>query len=148
MSLVKGEYPDHIFSLLDLALSALRDDLTAHRPESEAALVRGLRSSQIRFLTLTPEEGMRVTDLAKRLGMTKQSLGEFASVLEQQGLLESVSDPGDRRVRILRPTARGRKVAALSDQAIRAMEARWRDDIGPRRWDAMRRTLLEIVELA
>jgi DNA-binding MarR family transcriptional regulator len=148
MSLVKGEYPDHIFSLLDLALSALRDDLTAHRPESEAALVRGLRSSQIRFLTLTPEEGMRVTDLAKRLGMTKQSLGEFASVLEQLGLLESVSDPGDRRVRILRPTARGRKVAALSDQAIRAMEARWRDDIGPRRWDAMRRTLLEIVELA
>jgi DNA-binding MarR family transcriptional regulator len=148
MSLVKGEYPDHIFSLLDLALSALRDDLTAHRPESEAALVRGLRSSQIRFLTLTPEEGMRVTDLAKRLGMTKQSLGEFASVLEQQGLLESVSDPGDRRVRILRPTARGRKVAALSDRAIRAMEARWRDDIGPRRWDAMRRTLLEIVELA
>ena len=80
--------------------------------------------------------------------MTKQSLGEFASGLEQLGLMESVRDPRDRRLRILRPTARGRKVVALSDEAIRTMEARWREKIGPRRWDAMRRTLLAIQERA
>lgn len=112
------------------------------------ALLRGLRSSQIRLLSLTPEEGMRVTDLAKRAGMTKQSLGEFAGVLEQLGLMETVRDSQDRRVRILRPTARGRRVVQVSDRAIRAMEARWREEIGPRRWDAMRRTLLAIHEHA
>jgi DNA-binding MarR family transcriptional regulator len=152
MTAVKGGYPDHIFQLLDLALTALRDDLTASlsatADSSAIALLDGLRSSQLRLLSLTPEEGMRVTDLAHRAGMTKQSLGEFAGVLEQLGLMESVRDPQDRRVRILRPTARGRKVVTISARAIRAMEARWRDEIGPRRWDTMRRTLLAIHEHA
>jgi DNA-binding MarR family transcriptional regulator len=150
MTSVNDGYPDHIFQLLDFALSALRDDLTASfagsADSSSIALLRGLRSSQIRLLSLTPEEGMRVTDLAERAGMTKQSLGEFAGAIEELGLMESVRDPQDRRVRILRPTSRGRKVVKISDRAIRAMEARWREEIGPRRWDAMRRTLLAIHE--
>ena len=50
---------------------------------------------------------MRVTDLADRVGMTKQALGEFANDLEERGLLETVRDPADRRVRILRPTGAG-----------------------------------------
>ena len=67
----------------------------------------GLRTSQLRMLSMTPADGMRVTDLAERVGMTKQALGEFANELEEQGMLESVRDPADRRVRIVRPTRRG-----------------------------------------
>ena len=33
---------------------------------------------------------MRVTDLADRVGMTKQALGEFANELERHGLMETV----------------------------------------------------------
>jgi len=94
-----------------------------------------------------PPEGMRVTDLASRVGMTKQALGEFASVLEDRGLLESTGDPADRRVRRIRPTAQGAEVVHLSDQAIRAMEARWRERIGAERWDAMKQTLLDIPQM-
>lgn len=144
MSSVNG-FPDHVFSALDLALRTLREDLSgeAVRPAGFAQLA-GLRSSQLRLLSLVPPEGMRVTDLAARVGMTKQALGEFASVLEERGLLESTGDPADRRVRRIRPTAKGVEVAHLSDQAIRAMEARWRERIGPDRWDAMKQTLLDI----
>lgn len=140
-----NSFPDHVFSALDLALRTLRDDLGRElaRPAVQAQLA-GLRSSQLRLLSLVPADGMRVTDLAARVGMTKQALGEFASVLEAQGLLESTGDPADRRVRRLRPTAEGLEVAASSDRAIRALEARWRDRIGAPRWDAMKQTLLEI----
>jgi DNA-binding MarR family transcriptional regulator len=146
MTSVNG-YPDHIFSALDRALRALREDLTAEvtQPEVRARL-SGLRSSQLRLLGLIPADGMRVTDLAARVGMTKQALGEFASALEARGLLESVGDPADRRVRRLRPTVTGLEVAALSDRAIRTMEARWRDRIGAERWDVMKQTLHEIQE--
>jgi hypothetical protein len=48
--------------------------------------------AQLRLLSLTPPEGIRVTDLASRLRMTKQALGEFAHALEAKGLLESVGD--------------------------------------------------------
>ena len=144
MTLV-NDFPDHVFSALDLALRTLREDLSSEvaRPAVRAQL-SGLRSSQLRLLSLVPAEGMRVTDLAARVGMTKQALGEFASALEGQGLLESTGDPADRRVRRLRPTAKGLEVAALSDRAIRTMEARWRERIGAERWDAMKQTLLEI----
>lgn len=140
-----NDFPDHVFSALDLALRALRADLDAETSRSAVgARLAGLRTSQLRLLSLTPAEGMRVTDLAARVGMTKQALGEFASALEAQGLLESARDPADGRVRLLRPTALGREVAQLSDRTIRTMEARWRDQIGAGRWDAMKQTLLEI----
>lgn len=141
MTLVNG-YPDHIFSVLDLALRTLREDLAVElaQPALQARLA-GLRTSQLRLLSLLPAEGMRATDLAARVGMTKQALGEFASTLETLGLLESVGDPTDRRVRRLRPTTRGLEVAALSEAAIQSMESRWREQVGEARWEAMKQTL-------
>ena len=112
MTSVKEEPPEHILDLLGHALRALRDDLLvelAGRRLPRSA--RGLRGSQLRLLALAPPEGIRVTDLAVRLGMTKQALGEFANALEAKGLLESVGDARDKRVRLLRPTRAGRAAA-------------------------------------
>ncbi|MET1003901.1 MAG: MarR family winged helix-turn-helix transcriptional regulator [Propionibacteriaceae bacterium] len=147
MNQVNG-FPDHVFSALDLALRTLREDLTREVARPVSAQLSGLRSSQLRLLSLVPADGLRVTDLAARVGMTKQALGEFASVLEARGLLESTGDPADRRVRRIRPTAEGLEVVALSDRAIREMEARWRERMGPERWDAMKQTLLDIPRSA
>lgn len=146
MTSVKGGRPDHIFALLDDALRTLRADTFGENLDPEfRSMVRGLRSSQVRLLGLTPVEGMRVTDLAERVGMTKQALGEFATALEERGLMETVRDAADRRVRILRPTVAGLAVAGAADQAIRAMERRWRDRLGTKRWDAMRDGLAAIA---
>lgn len=136
---VNGDLPDHVFALLDGAMGVLRQDM-----DGRGGPPLGMRTSQIRLLSLTPEEGMRVTALAQRVGMTAQALGEFVRDLEAMDVLEVVPDPADRRARIVRPTAKGRRAAEESEQAIKAMEAAWRDRIGPRRWDAMRKVLLEV----
>lgn len=142
MTSVKEEPSEHILGLLGLALQALRDDLllemTKRRVPRKA---RGLRGSQLRLLALAPPEGIRVTDLALRLGMTKQALGEFASALEAKGLLESVGDPRDKRVRLLRPTRAGRAVTGAVATAIDDIEQRWRSEIGDKEWDRLRATL-------
>jgi DNA-binding MarR family transcriptional regulator len=142
MTDVKDDLPDHVLALLGRVLDSFRRELSHTGPHPS-----GLRSSQLRLLSMTPTEGMRVTDLAVRVGMTKQALGEFATVLEEQGLLESLRDPADKRVRILRPTRRGTEAVAEAEQTIAALEAQWRERLGARKWDQLRALLLEASEL-
>jgi DNA-binding MarR family transcriptional regulator len=145
MTDVKDDLPDHILALLGRVMDGFRRDLhTMNRgAQGKRAVLRDLRSSQLRLLSMTPVEGMRVTDLAERVGMTKQALGEFANVLEQQGLLETVRDPADKRVRILRPTPRGRKAVEASESVIEELERQWRRRLGARKWDQLRALLVE-----
>lgn len=140
MTEVKDDLPDHMLALLGRMIDGFRRELLELRLPAPA---RGLRSSQLRLLSMTPTEGMRVTDLARRVGMTKQALGEFANDLEERGLLESLQDPADRRVRILRPTRRGRAAIAAGERAIAEIESEWRARLGARRWDQLRRLLVE-----
>lgn len=136
--------PDHVVALLGTLLDGLRREIRAAQA-SRAGLddeMRTLRSSQLRLLSLTPPQGLRVTDLADRLGMSKQALGEFATALEERGLLESVRDPADRRVRILRPTRRGLLAAAQTTDVITEVEQRWRERLGAQRWDQLRELLV------
>ena len=142
MTDVKDDLPDHVLALLGRVLDSFRRELARTGPHPS-----GLRSSQLRLLSMTPAEGTRVTDLAVRVGMTKQALGEFATVLEEQGLMESLRDPTDKRVRILRPTPRGAKAVAEAEQTIEALEAQWRERLGARKWDRLRALLLEASEL-
>ncbi|QBR92821.1 MarR family winged helix-turn-helix transcriptional regulator [Nocardioides euryhalodurans] len=150
MTGVKDDLPDHLLALLGRVMDDFRVDLHAASTGAAGARrpapVRGLRSSQLRLLSLTPVDGMRVTDLAARVGMTKQALGEFANDLEERGLLETVRDPADRRVRILRPTLRGRQAVEAGEQMIGEVEARWRERLGPRKWDQLRALLVEAHE--
>lgn len=149
MSAVKEDFPDHALSLLGQVMDGLRRDVHARTARTDNPdmpdTAHGLRSSQIRLLSLTPSEGMRVTDLAERVGMTKQALGEFANTLEERGLLESVRDPGDRRVRILRLTDEGRAAVVASERLIDDVEQEWRARVGPERWDSLRAGLLAAV---
>ncbi|RYP88699.1 MarR family transcriptional regulator [Nocardioides guangzhouensis] len=142
-------HPDHILALLGYLMDAFRRELPLRLElvdlEGAPGVTRSLRGSQIRLLSLTPEEGLRVTDLADRAGMTKQSLGEFATTLEAQGLLESVRDPADRRVRILRPTADGMAAVRIGQRVIEDLEQEYRQQYGAERWDTLREILLAIT---
>ena len=52
-------------------------------------------------------EGSRLTELAERAGVTRQSMGEMIDVLEQRGYVERVPDPSDGRAILIRRTQRG-----------------------------------------
>lgn len=146
MTSVKDGMPDHVMALVGYVMDGLRRDVLA-RSAAGAGAATGLRSSQLRLLSLTPVDGMRVTDLAERLGMTKQALGELANALEGRGLLESVRDDQDRRARILRPTAEGRRAVADGEAVIAAVEDDWRRRLGHERWDELRALLRAAAEL-
>ena len=96
------------------------------------------------FGNIDPESGSRLTELAERAGMTKQSVGEVTSDLEQRGYLERVADPSDGRAKIIRLTAHGREVYAIGRQLIDELEQEWAERYGTERVAALREAL-EVV---
>jgi DNA-binding MarR family transcriptional regulator len=137
--------PLHFAQLMDHAWRAFRELLgELVRPAVAAASGTTLRPSQVRLLSLTPATGMRVTDLAARVGMTKQALGEFVATLREAGLVEVTVDQRDRRVRLVRPTAAGRRLQGQVESAIAELERRWRDEVGEQRWATFREVLAQI----
>jgi DNA-binding MarR family transcriptional regulator len=142
------DLPRHFAVLMDLAWRAFRRQLEErvgeHQRRQSAATETQLRPSHMRLLSLTPVAGMRVTDLAARVGMTKQALGEFVASLQRAGLVEVATDERDRRVRLVRPTPAGRRLQRVVESAIADTERHWQARVGEARWATFREVLAEI----
>jgi DNA-binding MarR family transcriptional regulator len=123
--------------------------LDAHRAQA-ADLVeeldeRGwpeLRPSHVTLLlNVDRRSGTRLTELARRAGVTKQAMMVVADELEVRGLIRRTPDPEDGRAKVVRLTSRGRTCAAECRRAVAAVEARARRSLGGRRHDVLRETL-------
>jgi DNA-binding MarR family transcriptional regulator len=66
--------------------------------------VRVTHSTVLRRMTL---EGVRVTDLAERAGMTKQSMAYLVDDLAALGYVTLAPDPTDGRAKLVVPTEKG-----------------------------------------
>ncbi|WP_329481365.1 MarR family winged helix-turn-helix transcriptional regulator [Kribbella sp. NBC_01484] len=131
-----GPWPDHIAGLLGGALRRLREEILAVSDDFP-----GLRVSHYRLLELIPPDGARITDLAEVALMTKQALGQHVDYLQGLGYTESDRLRADRRVRLVRRTARGEEAVAFSRAAIERVEALWADQLGPERYEEFREIL-------
>lgn len=127
--------------LFDLVWRRIRHELAA----AGQVIAPELRPSQRRVLARTPPEGMRVGELADRTKMTAQSLGQCVEVLKHLGYLESIPDPHDRRVKLIRPTPRGREAGAAARREIRRLEERWAAEIGEPGWQQLRAVLSKLA---
>ena len=90
------------------------------------------------------DEGTRVSVLAERAQMTKQSMGELVAHLEAHGYVERVRDPSDGRAKLVRPTSSGDAVYPLARRAIAEVEARWAERLGGRKLAQLRGLLQEL----
>jgi DNA-binding MarR family transcriptional regulator len=93
------------------------------------------------FGNIDPESGSRLTDLADRAHMTKQSVGEVVTDLEQRGYVERVPDPDDGRAKIIRLTERGHAALGVGRGLIDDIERDWAEQFGEERIAALRDAL-------
>jgi len=117
---------------------AIRDELADH-PYTD------VRRSELRLLLLIPDRGTSLTGLADEAGITKQSLGEFVDRLQRAGYVTLEVSGNDRRVKVVRPTARGRAASEQILAAGQAVEHTWRLAVGPERFDLMKDVLTELA---
>jgi DNA-binding MarR family transcriptional regulator len=133
-------FPTPLLRLLDAGFDAFVGALHERIAETPYADIRPVHGCV--FGTIEPD-GSRLTDLAERANMTKQSVSEVASDLEKRGYLERVPDPDDGRAKIIRLTERGRAAQTLGRAIIDDIEAEWAERYGAERMAALR----EVLEL-
>lgn len=139
---MRGARREDFVALLFAAANALVGELRERMAAAGYGDVREAHGCV--FGNLAPE-GMRLTELAERAGITKQAVGEAVSDLERLGYAERIADPLDGRAKIIRLTERGATAQQQGFEIIAAIEARWAEQFGADDVERMRAILLELT---
>jgi DNA-binding MarR family transcriptional regulator len=97
------------------------------------------------FLHVDRRSGSRLTDLARKAGVTKQAMMLAVDELEVRGYVRRVQDPSDARAKLVRLTAKGRRCAAECRRVVQSIETRTRRTLGVRRYELVRGALEEMA---
>lgn len=90
-------------------------------------------------------EGTRLTELARRLGVSKQAVGQLVGELEEFGVLERVPDPEDGRAKRVCFTEAGRRSLFDGLAVLGEVEHELAQELGARRMRALHRTLVDLL---
>lgn len=77
-------------------------------------------------LEMVEAEPATVAQIARKLGLTRQSVQRVADLLERDGLTEYVDNPVHQRSKLVRITSRGRRTLSTIQLAQHA----WADEVG------------------
>jgi DNA-binding MarR family transcriptional regulator len=89
-------------------------------------------------------QGTRPSELAARLGVSKQALNYLLGELERSGYVERQPHPEDQRSKRIALTERGTAVVGVIREAVAEVEAAWADQLGAGRFAQLRSLLVEL----
>lgn len=92
-------------------------------------------------------EGTRLTELARRMGVSKQAVGQLVGDLEDFGVVERVPDPDDGRAKLVRFTHAGQRSLFDGLAMLGEFEDEMEQHLGARRMRALHSTLLDLLAL-
>jgi DNA-binding MarR family transcriptional regulator len=92
------------------------------------------------------EDGSRITELASRAGMTKQSMSALVYQLEESGYLKRKNDPSDARAVLFILTAKGQTLKTKGQQINYQFEKKWEQELGAAQYQKFRDMLKELVD--
>ena len=105
---------------------------------------RGHEQLTVAHINLTrnlDEDGTRLTELARRAAMTKQSMSELVEQVERTGLIEKRRDPNDGRAKLVCFTQDGFQWLEAFHQSLETAEREMRHQLG----DAVVSLLVEML---
>lgn len=82
-------------------------------------------------------DGATASDIGRRLGVSKQAAGKTVDRLIALGYAERAADPGDARRRLVRRTAHGDEMLALSAAIFDRLREQWAQTLGEQQLRAM-----------
>jgi len=128
--------------LLDIASEAFFNEFRAELEQSQYGDIRPTHGCVFRFVQ---GEGLRLTDIAERAKLTKQSVGEIVDDLVRRGYAQRVPAPDDRRAKLICLTERGEAAQAHGRKLFAKVEKRWARRYGAERIAGFRELVEEIV---
>ena len=127
-------------------LRALYDDLVEnlHQRLSEAGYPEITPSHGLVFQYLKGD-GSRITELAIRAGMTKQSMSALVYQLQEYAYLKRKNDPEDARAVLFVLTAKGQALKNKGQEFNYQFEMKWEQKLGAARYKNFRAMLEELA---
>lgn len=129
--------------LLRLVEETMRSRVYARMAEAGFPDIRPAHSSLFRNMV---EGGSRVSELAGRAQMTKQSMGYLADSLAAAGYVTLEPDPTDRRAKQVRLTKKGRQAGEAMVRLSVATEQEFSALIGKAEMVQLRRLLERLTD--
>ena len=103
--------------------------------------------AQNRLLMGIDPEGTRLSVLADRAQIAKQTATALVDKLERAGYVERVADPSDGRARLVRLTPRAQAAIPIARSEEARIEAEWEEHLGPQRMAQLRDALTSLREI-
>ena len=125
-----AEGPPFFGALLRLALQHARVEIN---DAIRAAGFTDLQEAHYAVFSYPPPDGIRPSELARRLGMSRQATNHLLAQMEALGYLERRAPDGGER-RLVHLTERGWKVGEAIHAHLRARQAQWAAEVGPERF--------------
>ena len=138
-------YPDEQTHLLLLLVLAERHMVNALQEHLVAAGFVDHRVVHHNVMAHVTYDGIRLTELAERAGITKQAMSELVRDLLQLGYLRTRPDPEDGRAKLITFTTRGRQAVDAATGAFRSIDRALAEQIGPQALEALRHSLLGMI---
>ncbi|MGH3405424.1 MAG: MarR family winged helix-turn-helix transcriptional regulator [Streptosporangiaceae bacterium] len=140
--MTRDRYGFELPLLLAGAFRALIDDLHAELARQGHPDARPIHGFALQALG---PDGATISELGRRLGVSKQAAAKTAASLEQLGYLARREDPADRRAQVLVRTDLGTQMLARSAEIFERIRADLAGRIGPPRLAALEDDLEAIV---
>jgi DNA-binding MarR family transcriptional regulator len=136
-----GEARGRLFGLLRVAFDQALDDILSRVAPDHPAL----RPAHVKIFRFGGIDGSHGAELAAHAGITKQSMHEVLTHLEEHGYLVRRPDPDHARVRVVELTETGRALERQVHHAIADVVEAWAARVGDQRLDDVWATLQEIT---
>jgi DNA-binding MarR family transcriptional regulator len=107
---------------------------------------KGVRTSHTALLPYIDLDGTRITQIARRMGVTKQAVNQAVGEIEAMGLVRRSPDPSDGRAKLVHFTARGRRELLLGLGVLGELEEELSKEIGKARVARLRDDLAALVD--
>ncbi len=105
-----------------------------------------LGRAQVGLFRYPTAEGLRPSELADRLQVSKQSVNDLLRDLEARGYLVLETDPGDGRARVVRLTDRGRALEDAAYEGAASAQQSIAQRLGRRRFAQLHDALREVSD--
>jgi DNA-binding MarR family transcriptional regulator len=129
-SMLRSAWTELIDEVFQRLAAAGFDDLRpVHRPILRDLLMSNLRPSE----------------LAARLGLSKQAANDLVREFEAKGYITLEPDPDDGRAKRIVATERGRQAVETAQASSNAVGRRWAERVGAERYAVFEEVLRDIV---
>ncbi len=112
----------------------------------EARGHQGVRASHLAVVRNMEPDGTRISELARRAGMTKQAMGQLVRELETLRYVSLWQDPTDRRAKLVTYTETGQRLASDVADALSEVHSQFKTALGKGGAKDLRRLLGRVAD--